>query len=84
MKWSDIDFENKLINITHTLQRVYVDKDDTKVVITNPKTKQSIRKIPIARELFAKLKEKGLKYNVEHKKYKGCSRMRPKIFFWRM
>lgn len=57
MKWSDIDFENKLINITHTLQRVYVDKDDTKVVITNPKTKQSIRKIPIARELFAKLKE---------------------------
>lgn len=57
LKWSDIDFENKLINITHTLQRVYVDKDDTKVVITNPKTKQSIRKIPIARELFAKLKE---------------------------
>lgn len=57
LKWSDIDFENKLINITHTLQRVYVDKDDTKVVITNPKTKQSLRKIPIARDLLTKLKE---------------------------
>ena len=57
LKWSDIDFENKLINITHTLQRVYVDKDNTKVVITNPKTKQSVRKIPIAKALFEKLKE---------------------------
>lgn len=57
LKWSDIDFESKLINITHTLQRVYVDKDDTKVVITNPKTKQSLRKIPIARDLLTKLKE---------------------------
>ncbi len=57
LKWSDIDLENKLINITHTLQRVYIDKDNTKVVITNPKTKQSLRKIPIARDLLTKLKE---------------------------
>lgn len=62
LKWSDIDFENKLINITHTLQRVYVDKDNTKVVITNPKTKQSVRKIPIARVLFEKLKEVKKQY----------------------
>lgn len=44
------------------MQRVYVDKDNTKVVITNPKTKQSVRKIPIARVLFEKLKEVKKQY----------------------
>lgn len=28
LKWKDIDFENKLIYVTHTLQRVYVSKSN--------------------------------------------------------
>lgn len=57
LRWSDINFEDNLINITHTLQRVYVDRTDTKVIIGNPKTQKSIRKIPIAKPLLSKLKE---------------------------
>ena len=62
LKWEDIDFENKLINITHTLQRVYVSRKNTKVIYTTPKTQKSIRKIPLARTLYSKLKEVSKKY----------------------
>lgn len=65
LKWEDIDFENKLINVTHTLQRVYVDKSDTKVIYTTPKTKKSIRKIPLSKVLYEKLKEISNEYPKE-------------------
>ena len=32
LKWSDIDFEKKYIKVNHTLQRVYVNKRETKVL----------------------------------------------------
>lgn len=56
LKWENFDFDNKCIKITHTLQRVYEDKKNTRVIIDNPKTKKSYRSIPIAKVLYEKLK----------------------------
>ena len=56
LKWEDIDFSKKLINVNKTLQRVYVEKKKTKVIITSPKSKTSERKIPIPNILFEELK----------------------------
>ncbi len=56
LKWSDIDFDNRIINVTHTLQRVYVSRRNTKVIYTTPKTQKSLRKIPINNNLYVILK----------------------------
>lgn len=55
LKWEDIDFDNKLIIIRRTVQRVYLGKGRTKVIITAPKTRKSLRKIPISKVLLKKL-----------------------------
>ena len=34
LKWEHIDLNKKLINVKQTLQRVYVEKKKTKVIIT--------------------------------------------------
>ena len=65
LKWEDIDFDNKLINIRRTVQRVYMGSKPSKVIISSPKTRKSIRKIPIARILFDKLKEFSKNYAKE-------------------
>jgi len=65
LKWSDIDFEKKYIKVNHTLQRVYVNKRETKVLYDRPKTKKSIRKIPLAKVLYEKLKEISKNYDNE-------------------
>lgn len=56
LKWSDIDLKNRTINISKTLQRVYL-KDNagigyTKISISTPKTFSSIREIPISSDLI--------------------------------
>ncbi len=63
LKWENIDFHKKLINVTQTLQRVYVEKNKTKVIITPPKTKTSERKIPIPQALYDELKKRSEKYS---------------------
>ena len=55
LKWEDIDFENKLIEIKRTVQRVYFGRKQTKVIVTVPKTRNSLRKIPISKVLLKKL-----------------------------
>ena len=65
LKWSDIDFEKRYIKVNHTLQRVYVNKRETKVLYDRPKTKKSIRKIPMAKVLYEKLKEISKNYDNE-------------------
>ena len=57
LKWSDIDFENKLIDINQTVQRVYFGNEKSKVIISSPKSKTSVRKIPISKTLYLKLKQ---------------------------
>ncbi len=63
LKWSNIDFDSKLIYVNHTMQRVYIEKNKTQVIITEPKTKKSMRKIPIAKTLYNKLKEISINYS---------------------
>lgn len=64
LKWEDINFEDKLIYVTHTIQRVYqADNNNTKVIFTTPKTQNSIRKIPLAKTLYEKLKPMSKKYS---------------------
>jgi len=54
LRWEDIDLSAGVINITKTLQRIYIVEDGrkhTEVIIGTPKTATSIRQIPIPREL---------------------------------
>lgn len=66
LRWENIDFDNELITIENTLERIKVQDDvkKTKIIINNAKTKDSIRKIPIPIKLLLVLKEnKSLKNN---------------------
>jgi integrase len=53
LKWEDIDIESRMIHIKKTLQRVYLgEKGLSKVIIDKPKTRSSIRSIPISNKLY--------------------------------
>ena len=59
LTWSDIGIEEGVIRIRKTIERVYVmDEDErhTELMIGAPKTQNSIRDIPISRELMRMLK----------------------------
>ena len=57
---SDIDFENGILTVQKTVQRVKNNdisvSGNTKVIITSPKTKSSIRKIPLPTKLLESIK----------------------------
>lgn len=56
LQWKDIDFNEKVVFVTKTIQRVYIkgweNKGISKVIITKPKSKKSIRTIPISDTIF--------------------------------
>lgn len=57
--WSDIDIENGIIKVRRTVQRIYVieeGKRHTEILIDTPKTKNSIRDIPMTNELYKIIK----------------------------
>ena len=57
--WDDIDVESGVINISKTIQRIYVidnGEKHTEVIIDTPKSKNSIRVIPIAKDLLRMIK----------------------------
>lgn len=59
LKWEDIDFENKILAVNRTVQRLYTDGYKTKTVLveTAPKSECSRREIPLtdsALELLVK------------------------------
>lgn len=60
LKWSDIDFKNNIIHVNKTLQRVYLktspNKTISKIIISNPKTVNSNRDIPMSKEFAAIIK----------------------------
>lgn len=62
LRWKNIDFEKKLIEVERTVQRIYRGEKNTKLLFTEPKTVKSIRKVPIAEILLKKLKEIGKSY----------------------
>ena len=50
LQWNDIDFENAIISISRTILRIRntgTGAAKTRIVITSPKTKSSIRRIPL-------------------------------------
>jgi len=54
LKWVDIDFENKLLTINRTVQRLYVEGQKTKTLLTEtaPKSAYSKREIPLSDAAF--------------------------------
>ncbi|MEO7215790.1 tyrosine-type recombinase/integrase [Mucilaginibacter sp.] len=59
LTWEDIDTDNGVINIRKTIQRIYLIEDGdrkTELILDTPKTKNSIRTIPMSRDLLRMLK----------------------------
>lgn len=55
LKWNSFDMESNVIRIRKTVQRIYVVDEDvkyTKIVVDEPKTKESNRDIPLSSELL--------------------------------
>lgn len=54
LQWKDIDFENHILKIRKTLQRIYLPEEEsrTKVIISTPKTMTSIREIPLPQSIM--------------------------------
>ncbi|WP_394678769.1 tyrosine-type recombinase/integrase [uncultured Sphingobacterium sp.] len=59
LSWEDIDTDRSIISVNKTIQRIYVIEDGvrrTELILDTPKTKNSIRDIPISKELLKILK----------------------------
>ncbi len=59
LTWQDIDMESSVINIRKTIQRIYLvenGESHTEVIIDTPKSKNSIREIPMTSELIKIIK----------------------------
>ena len=55
LKWSDIDLATETIHVNRTIERIYIIEGGerrTELVFGTPKTKNSIREIPISKELM--------------------------------
>lgn len=68
LKWEDISLANGTVYIHQTLQRIQIEGDEnkkTEVVITTPKSKCSVRTIPIPNNIISILAEA----DVSHKGY---------------
>ncbi len=57
LKWKNIDIEKRMIYVRATLERIYDENlKTTKIIIDKPKTKTSVREIPISNKLYEILK----------------------------
>jgi integrase len=59
LTWEDIDTDTGIIHIRKTIQRIYIVEEGdrhTELILDTPKTKNSIRDIPMSRELLKMLK----------------------------
>lgn len=61
LRWSDIDFENKTINVDSNIQQAYIFEDEEtkrlEKIEQEPKTVNSFRTVPIPSKVLAKLQE---------------------------
>ncbi len=59
LKWSDIDFEKRILTVNHTLQRIQTKNGSkrTKLVLSDPKSASSKREIPIPECVIGMLKK---------------------------
>jgi len=60
LSWDDIDFQNDIIHIRHTVSRVRCDEKDvsTHLIIDTPKTEASVRDVPLPSVIKPYLSEK--------------------------
>lgn len=66
LQWSDISFEEKLISVHRTMQRLQNLQDSekkTRIYISTPKSPSSIRQIPIPDGLLELLKQNSINKN---------------------
>lgn len=59
LTWEDINTETGVIHINKTIQRIYIIENSdrhTELILDSPKTKNSIRDIPMSRDLLKMLK----------------------------
>lgn len=59
LKWGDIDTEDGTLSIERTIERIYLVENDirhTELIINTPKTKNSVRTIPMSKELLSIIK----------------------------
>lgn len=59
LTWEDIDADNGIINVRRTIQRIYTIEEGirkTELILDTPKTKNSIREIPMSKDLLRMLK----------------------------
>ena len=59
LTWEDIDTDNGVISVNRTIQRIYVVEEGTRkteLILDTPKTKNSIREIPMNRDLIRLIK----------------------------
>lgn len=59
LKWDNVDLENGIIHVKESVVRVKTNSNEgpkTKLIIQKPKTKSSIRSIPIPAEVVSELK----------------------------
>lgn len=59
LRWEDVDFENRILNIRRTVQRISVANNikKTQVIVSSPKSISSERKIPIPVNVFVMLEK---------------------------
>lgn len=80
LKWEDIDFENKLLHVNRTVQRVRKNSGDKKTMLveSNPKTACSKRGIPLSEYLIELLR--NFKKEDSYILTKGNSPMDPRTY----
>ena len=57
LEWRDIDFKRGFLMVSKTIQRIYIKDDngnsgETKIIITEPKTKNATRIIPLSKDFL--------------------------------
>lgn len=56
LTWEDVDLRACVLRVTKTLQRIYVGRRQTELLIDTPKTANSYREIPLSASLIAMLR----------------------------
>jgi integrase len=86
LKWSDIDFQNNLIQVRRTVSRIVAENSydaKTKLIEGSPKSKHSNREIPLAKNLKEYLKQYSQRTSSIYVVSKTCSITEPRIITYR-
>lgn len=77
LMWKQIDFEERRIRVSGSLCRIESDPDENgvrhaKYEVLEPKTKKSIRTIPMLEEVYEALQEQKRRQEIDKAKYKDA------------